>query len=172
MARVRTHVESFGQTKILAIKIVRELGGFGLREAKALVEDGTEFEFELDGRTEALLADAARKGVQIVLDEHAVVASPAASGGSLAVRIAGVSNKIAAIKLVRQLTQVGLAEAKGIVDRGDVITDGLDASAAQAIVEQFAASGARAEIVAGGAAVPAPVVARADVPDPYADDDF
>jgi large subunit ribosomal protein L7/L12 len=40
LAMIRHHVRSFGQHKINAIKLVRELTGLGLKESKDLVDHG------------------------------------------------------------------------------------------------------------------------------------
>jgi hypothetical protein len=52
--------------------------------------------------------------------------------------LGGGTKKISAIKLVRELTHVGLAEAKSIVEMQQVFARGLDLATATAIVERFA----------------------------------
>jgi ribosomal protein L7/L12 len=83
--------------KIAAIKRVRELTGLGLKEAKDMVEA-----WDVGGAMPTLPA-----------------ASPAAPRGDMAeVRaILFSGNKIAAIKRYRELTGVGLKEAKDAVER-------------------------------------------------------
>jgi hypothetical protein len=52
--------------------------------------------------------------------------------------LGGGDRKIAAIKLVRELTHLGLAQAKAVVDQQQVFAEGLDHASATAIVERFA----------------------------------
>ena len=85
-----------GGNKIAAIKRVRELTGMGLKEAKDYVES-----WEQGGAAP-----------EIIIGTMAAPARDLAEVRALA--IAG--NKIAAIKLYRELTGVGLKEAKDYVD--------------------------------------------------------
>ncbi|KIG17214.1 hypothetical protein DB30_03527 [Enhygromyxa salina] len=173
MARHRTRVLSFGPSKILAIKLVRELSGAGLREAKELVETGSEFEFELNPRTQTTLRDAARHGVRFELGSAQPGDAEATSGSvqSFAVRFVASRQKIHAIKLILELTRLGLAEAKGIADRGDVIARDLDQAAAAAIVAQFAQIRTEVEII-GGTATPRPTEPEHEHDlEPFYDDD-
>jgi ribosomal protein L7/L12 len=87
-----------GGNKIEAIKRVRQLTGLGLKEAKDYVE--------------ALPLSGA-----IPLPASANVAPAAAADLSEVHLLAHQGNKIAAIKRYRELTGVGLKEAKDYVDR-------------------------------------------------------
>ena len=56
------------------------------------------------------------------------------------------ANKIAVIKLVRDLTGLGLKEAKDIVDNGGNVKEGIDKAEAEALKAQFEEAGATVEI--------------------------
>lgn len=51
--------------------------------------------------------------------------------------LGGGDRKIAAIKLMRELTKLGLAQAKNIVDQQQIFAEGLDHASATAIVDRF-----------------------------------
>jgi len=88
-----------GGNKIGAIKRVRELTGLGLKEAKAYVE-------------------AMPSGGPLPTLPSSVSARPAGAGDLTEVHaLAQQGHKIEAIKRYRQLTGVGLKEAKDYVDR-------------------------------------------------------
>jgi ribosomal protein L7/L12 len=83
--------------KILAVKLVREQTGLGLKEAKDLVE------WHMARATRSAASDSARP------------ASPGIPAGVQEALAAG--NKIEAIKRFREQTGVGLKEAKDAVER-------------------------------------------------------
>ena len=56
------------------------------------------------------------------------------------------ANKIAVIKLVRDLTGLGLKEAKDIADNGGNVTEGIDKEEAEKIKAQFEEAGATVEL--------------------------
>ncbi len=85
--------------KIAAIQRMRELTGLGLREAKDLV-DGLERTLQANGTPAAASPSAAD-----------ALADPEVRA------LVAQGNKIAAIKRVRELTGLGLKEAKDLVDR-------------------------------------------------------
>ena len=88
--------------KIQAIKLVRELTGIGLKEAKDYVESLPPASLELDVGSVNVEASSASPATQEI---EAEVGALLASG-----------NKIAAIKRVRELTGMGLKAAKDFVD--------------------------------------------------------
>ena len=55
-------------------------------------------------------------------------------------------NKIPVIKIVRDLTGLGLKEAKDIVDNGGNVKEGIDKAEAEALKAQFEEAGATVEI--------------------------
>ena len=56
------------------------------------------------------------------------------------------ANKIAVIKLVRDLTGLGLKEAKDIADNGGNVKEGIDEEEAEKIKAQFEEAGATVEL--------------------------
>ena len=56
------------------------------------------------------------------------------------------ANKIAVIKIVRDLTGLGLKEAKDIVDNGGNVKEGVDKEEAEKIKAQFEEAGATVEL--------------------------
>jgi ribosomal protein L7/L12 len=88
-----------GGNKIAAIKRVRELTGMGLKEAKDYVESWSP---TLPGLVAAAVQPAPSASPQDDPEVRALLAS---------------GNKIAAIKRVRELTGMGLKDAKDLVDR-------------------------------------------------------
>ncbi len=88
--------------KIQAIKLVRELTGIGLKEAKDYVESLPPASLELDVGSVNVEASSASPATQEI---EAEVGALLASG-----------NKIAAIKRVRELTGMGLKAAKDYVE--------------------------------------------------------
>lgn len=98
--------------KITAIKRYREMTGVGLKQAKAAVE---QMERELlSGQPLSMLAQPVKGSVGDVndLEEEAALALLAEVR-----QLALSGKKIAAIKLYREKTGVGLKEAKDVVDR-------------------------------------------------------
>ncbi len=87
----------------------------------------------------------------------AVAAGPAAGGGGAAaaeektefdvVLTEAGANKVAAIKVVREITGLGLAEAKAAVEAAPkVLKEGISKADAEAIVKKIVEAGAKAEI--------------------------
>ena len=56
------------------------------------------------------------------------------------------ANKIAVIKLVREMTGLGLKEAKDIADNGGNVKEGIDKEEAEKIKAQFEEAGATVEL--------------------------
>ena len=56
-------------------------------------------------------------------------------------------NKIAVIKIIKELTGLGLVEAKGLADKGGNIKENIPAEEAEAIKTQLTEAGAEVELV-------------------------
>jgi len=170
----RHHVRSFGTNKIVAIKFVRELSGCGLFEAKNHVEQQTDFTVTAGGPTQARISEEAQR-FMIEFDPRldgttaVVPAADSEPGGAHCVRYREGSHKINAIKLVRELTGLGLKEALDIVDGGGLIRSALSLDQATAIEAKFEAIGAQVEVYV--ASEPSARVSGFD-PDDEANDDF
>lgn len=163
--------------KIHAIKYVRELSGLGLKEAKDTVEGDMPFTTSFDDlRLASFVEAAARDEVYFSFDTPLAVAPnielPRPSGGEWAVRYHSGTNKIEAIRLARELTGLGLKEAKDLVEQQGVILSGLSRAQAQVLIERFASFGSLAVLEQVGAAggqvqLPAPTPGRAGTPANY-----
>ena len=98
------------------------------------------------------LVDAMKE--EFGVDPSAVaVAAPAAAGAETAeaanqdvVLTAAGSSKLAVIKLIREVTGLGLKEAKGIADAGGAIKEGLPAAEAAELKAKFEEAGATIEL--------------------------
>lgn len=85
----------------------------------------------------------------------AVVAAPAAGGGAAAAEKTtfdvhlkhGGQNKLAVVKLVKDLTGLGLKEAKDLVDQAPKpLKEGVDKATADDLVKQLKEAGAEVEV--------------------------
>lgn len=179
----QARVAEFGSRKILAIKLVRQLSGLGLKEAKETVERGASFDVRVDGEARRELDEAARLGIRFVftppLDGAAApspraIPSSSSSAGRFAVRYRAGARKIHAIKLVRELARCGLKEAKDIVEQQGVVVYDRSRAETDEIVRQFEAIGSQVELVPDdGSDAPAAVVDGGDADDegdPWSDD--
>ena len=98
------------------------------------------------------LVDAMKEEFGVDPSAVAVAAAPAAGAveeGPSKVNIVLTSagpNKIPVIKIVRDLTGLGLKEAKDIVDNGGNVKEGIDKAEAEALKAQFEEAGATVEI--------------------------
>ena len=98
------------------------------------------------------LVDAMKEEFGVDPSAVAVAAAPAAGAveeGPSKVNVVLTSagpNKIPVIKIVRDLTGLGLKEAKDIVDNGGNVKEGIDKAEAEALKAQFEESGATVEI--------------------------
>ena len=97
------------------------------------------------------LVDAMKEEFGVDPSAVAVAAAPAAqaeegpSKVNVVLTSAGV-NKIAVIKVVRDLTGLGLKEAKAIADNGGAVKEGIDKEEAEKIKAQFEEAGATVEL--------------------------
>ena len=98
------------------------------------------------------LVDAMKEEFGVDPSAVAVAAAPAAAEAAdekstfdVVLTSAG-ANKIAVIKLVRDLTGLGLKEAKDIADNGGNVKEGIDKEEAEKIKAQFEEAGATVEL--------------------------
>ena len=155
----RVRVASTNQ-KISAIKLLRELSGLGLKDSKDLVEAAAFVEIDRDDATLARIAEEGRRcevafefdpplrGGASASSASFSSSSPSASG-EFSLRYHSGPNKIPAIKLVRELSGLGLKEAKDVVELAGVIRQGLSSSEAESIIARFTEIGSRVELVRG-----------------------
>ena len=119
--------------KLSAKEIIDSLKEMTLLEIKEVVDLMKE-EFGVDPSAVAVAAapaaEAANEGPSTV---DVVLASAGA-------------NKIAVIKLVREVTGLGLKEAKDIADNGGNVKEGIDKAEAEQIKAQFEEAGATVEL--------------------------
>ena len=97
------------------------------------------------------LVDAMKEEFGVDPSAVAVAAAPAAAveEGPSKVNVvltAAGPNKIAVIKIVRDLTGLGLKEAKDIADNGGNVKEGVDKEEAEKIKAQFEEAGATVEL--------------------------
>ena len=97
------------------------------------------------------LVDAMKEAFGVDPSAVAVAAAPVAAveeGPSTVdvVLASAGANKIAVIKLVRDITGLGLKEAKDIADNGGNVKEGIDKEEAEKIKAQFEEAGATVEL--------------------------
>lgn len=88
------------------------------------------------------------------IDPSAVAAAPAAAAAveegpstkTVVLKSAG-ANKIAVIKIVKEITGLGLVESKGIADAGGNIKENIPAAEAEELKKQLTEAGAEVELV-------------------------
>ena len=99
------------------------------------------------------LVDAMKEEFGVDPSAVAVAAAPAAAGAAeegpskvdVILTSAG-GNKIPVIKLVRDITGLGLKEAKAIADNGGAVKEGVDKAEADEIKAKFEEAGATVEL--------------------------
>ena len=97
------------------------------------------------------LVDAMKE--EFGVDPSAVAAAPAAAAAveegpttkTVVLKSAG-GNKIAVIKIIKEVTGLGLVEAKGIADKGGNIKENIPAEEAEALKKQLEEAGAEIEL--------------------------
>ena len=99
------------------------------------------------------LVDAMKE--EFGVDPTAVAAAPVAAAGAAAeegpskvnvVLVSAGGNKIPVIKLVRDITGLGLKEAKDIADNGGNVKEGVDKAEAEELKAKFEEAGATVEL--------------------------
>ena len=74
-------------------------------------------------------------------------AEEAGSSNKTVVLKSAGGNKIAVIKIIKEITGLGLVEAKGLADNGGNIKENIPADDAKAIADQLTEAGAEVELV-------------------------
>ena len=121
--------------KLSAKEIIDSLKEMSLLEINVVVDLMKE-EFGVDPSAVAVAAPAAG-------------AEAGASEGPSTVDVTLVSagaNKIAVIKLIKEITGLGLGDSKAIADNGGVIKEKVDASEAEEMKAKFVEAGAEIEL--------------------------
>lgn len=119
--------------KLTKESFIESLKEMTLLEIKELV-DAMKEEFGVDPSAVAVQAGPATAQVEEGPSKVNVVLTAAGA------------NKIAVIKLVRDLTGLGLKEAKDIADNGGNVKEGIDKEEAEKIKAQFEEAGATVEL--------------------------
>ena len=98
------------------------------------------------------LVDAMKEEFGVDPSAVAVAAAPVAgaedagsSTKTVVLKNAG-GNKIAVIKIIKEITGLGLVEAKGLADNGGNIKENVPADEAQSIADQLTEAGAEVEL--------------------------
>ena len=98
------------------------------------------------------LVDAMKEEFGVDPSAVAVAAAPAAGAveegpttQTVVLKSAG-GNKIAVIKIIKEITGLGLVEAKGLADNGGNIKENIPAEEAKAIADQLTEAGAEVEL--------------------------
>lgn len=120
--------------KIKQEDIIASLKEMTLLEINDLIK-AIETEFGVSAAAPVMVAGAAGAGAADTPSEFNVVLADAGA------------NKVGVIKLIRELTSLGLMEAKAISEKaGSVIKEGVKAEEAEAIKKQFEELGAKVEL--------------------------
>lgn len=143
-----------GPNKILVIKEIRTITGLGLKDAKDLVEGATERKpHTIARRLERGIADQlghqlalVGAGYQIVGHYGGGVLAPT-EWATITIRAVDGSHKLHAIKLVREVTDLGLKDAKDLVERviaghPEVLSKRQPVEVARSFAQRFSAYGA------------------------------
>ena len=118
--------------KLTRDEFISSLKEMSILEIKELV-DAMKEEFGVDPSAVAVAGPVA-------------VAAPEGPSKVNVVLTAAGANKIAVIKLVRDLTGLGLKEAKDVADNGGNVKEGIDKEEAEKIKAQFEEAGATVEL--------------------------
>lgn len=159
MARQRVRVVRTAH-KLQAIKLVRELAGVGLKDAKDWVEGQQWFELELDAHARTQL-DAHVDAYGSELDYEPLPSSTLPDGEPgldprlldprfevrADLRYLEGPQKIAAIKLARELTGLGLKDTKDLVEQQGWVLRDVPIAEAKRAERRFAEFGSRVELV-------------------------
>lgn len=120
--------------KLSAKEIIDSLKEMSLLEIKEVVDLMKE-EFGVDPSAVAVAAPAA--GAEAASEGPSTVDVVLASAGA---------NKIAVIKLIKEVTGLGLGDSKAIADNGGVIKEKVAASEAEEMKAKFVEAGAEIEL--------------------------
>ena len=119
--------------KITKDEFISSLKEMTILEVKELVDTMKE-EFGVDPSAVAVAAPSA-----------AQAADEGSSTKTVVLKNAG-GNKIAVIKIIKEITGLGLVEAKGLADNGGNIKENIPADEAKAIADQLTEAGAEVEL--------------------------
>lgn len=119
--------------KLTKESFIESLKEMSLLEIKELV-DAMKEEFGVDPSALAVAAPAAATDVAEEASEKDVVLTAAGA------------NKVAVIKIIKEITGLGLGEAKGIADNGGVVKEKVSADEAKALKAQLEEAGATVEL--------------------------
>ncbi len=119
--------------KITKEDFISALKEMTILEVKELV-DAMKEEFGVDPSAVAVAAAPAQGAAEEAPSTQTVVLKSA--GG----------NKIAVIKIIKEVTGLGLVEAKGLADNGGNIKENIPAEEAKAIADQLTEAGAEVEL--------------------------
>ena len=89
---------------------------------------------------------AALRTSQADVAASAAAAEDAGSSTKTVVLKSAGGNKIAVIKIIKEITGLGLVEAKGLADNGGNIKENIPADEAKAIADQLTEAGAEVEL--------------------------
>ena len=120
--------------KLTKESFIESLKEMSLLEIKELV-DAMKEEFGVDPSAVAVAAPVA----------GGAAAEAAPSEKDVVLTAAG-ANKVAVIKIIKEITGLGLVEAKGIADNGGVIKEKVAADEAEALKKQLEEAGASVEL--------------------------
>ncbi|WP_346660302.1 ribosomal protein L7/L12 [Nannocystis pusilla] len=153
-------LNNFGFYKINVIKVIREATGLGLKEAKDLAE--TTDALVKQGMSEAEARALAEKlrgvgaTVEVRRPPRAAAASDASAFGVKLKRCG--PNKISVIKLVREVTELGLKDAKDLSESTDVwIREDMLEAEARSLAQRLTTAGASVEVHGFGRPAAMPV---------------
>jgi ribosomal protein L7/L12 len=144
----------FGVHKINVIKLIREATGLGLKEAKdlsestdALIKQGMS-EDEAHALARALTAVGASVEVRGQARAMVTATATSGSGGEFGVKLKQCGpNKISVIKAIREVTGLGLKDAKDLSESTDVwIKQDMSADEARALERTLVSLGASVEV--------------------------
>lgn len=125
-------------SRIVAVKLVREMTGLGLKESLDLVDEKGWFSVQHDDATLGRFIDEGSRSDVTFECDPPLAASAAGSMGEFAIRYRSGPNKILAIKLVRELDpRFGLLEAKNLVEGEGLVRVGVSRAEAERIVGLF-----------------------------------
>ena len=120
--------------KIKTEDFIASLKEMTILEVKELV-DAMKEEFGVDPSAVAVAAAPAQGATEDAGSSTKTVVLKSAGG-----------NKIAVIKIIKEVTGLGLVEAKGLADNGGNIKENIPADEAQGIADQLTEAGAEVEL--------------------------
>ena len=154
-------LSAVGANKLAVIKLIKEITGLGLGESKAIADNGGVIKEkvaaneanEMKAKFEIKeLVDAMKEAYGVDPSAVAVAAAPAAEAkeegpSAFDVVLSAVgANKLAVIKLIKEITGLGLGESKAIADNGGVIKEKVAANEANEMKAKFEEAGATIEL--------------------------